>query len=197
MGYKKLIIKLTKKNNGYITTKEITNNNIPKIYLTQLVKEKKLTRINRGLYMLPECFEDEYYKFQKITNYAIFSLETALYLHNYSDRIPTFYSLTVPRNYNGYLTKINNIKLSYVKDDLLNLGVVEIKSPLGQKIKVYDLEKTICDIIKYKNKVDPEIFSKSLKQYTKSKDKNLNNLISYARILKVEDEVRKYMEVLL
>ena len=77
------------------------------------------------------------------------------------------------------------------------MGIIEIESPLGQKIKVYDLERTICDIIKFKNRMDPEIFSKALKQYIKSKEKNLNNLIFYARKLKVEDEVRNYLEVLL
>lgn len=197
MNFKTKIMELAEKFNGYITTKEVSKNDIPKIYLTQLVDEKKLIRISRGLYMLPDCFEDEYYRFQVITNYSVFSLETALYLHNYSDRVPTVYNITVPRNYNGYLSKEKNVKLSYVKEELLNLGITEIESPLGQKIKVYDLERTICDIIKFKNKVDPEIFSKALKQYVKSKDKNLNNLITYARELKVEDEVRKYMEVML
>lgn len=197
MNFKTKIIELAEKFNGYITTKEVSKNDIPKIYLTQLVDEKKLIRISRGLYMLPDCFEDEYYRFQVITNYSIFSLETALYLHNYSDRVPTVYNITVPRNYNGYLSKEKNVKLSYVKEELLNLGITEIESPLGQKIKVYDLERTICDIIKFKSKVDPEIFSKALKQYVKSKDKNLNNLIIYARKLNVEDEVRKYMEVML
>lgn len=197
MDFKTKIIELAEKFNGYITTKEVSKNDIPKIYLTQLVDEKKLIRIGRGLYMLPDCFEDEYYRFQVITNYSVFSLETALYLHNYSDRVPTVYNITVPRNYNGYLSKEKNVKLSYVKEELLNLGITEIESPLGQKIKVYDLERTICDIIKFKNKVDPEIFSKALKQYVKSKDKNLNNLIIYARKLKVEDEVRRYMEVML
>lgn len=197
MNFKTKIIELAEKFNGYITTKEVSKNDIPKIYLTQLVDEKKLIRISRGLYMLPDCFEDEYYRFQVITNYSVFSLETALYLHNYSDRVPTVYNITVPRNYNGYLSKEKNVKLSYVKEELLNLGVTEIESPLGQKIKVYDLERTICDIIKFKSKVDPEIFSKALKQYVKSKDKNLNNLIIYARKLNVEDEVRKYMEVML
>lgn len=197
MNFKTKIMELAEKFNGYITTKEVSKNDIPKIYLTQLVDEKKLIRISRGLYMLPDCFEDEYYRFQVITNYSVFSLETALYLHNYSDRVPTVYNITVPRNYNGYLSKEKNVKLSYVKEELLNLGITEIESPLGQKIKVYDLERTICDIIKFKNKVDPEIFSKALKQYVKSKDKNLNNLITYARELKVESEVRKYMEVML
>lgn len=197
MDYKNKIIVLANKYNGYITTKEVVKNTIPKIYLTKLVEEKKLIRISRGLYMLPDCFEDEYYRFQVIACHSVFSLETALYLHNFSDRVPTIYNISVPRNYNGCLLKEKNVKLSYVKDELLNLGITEIESPMGQKIKAYDLERTICDIIKSKNKIDPEIFSKALKQYTKSKEKNLNKLIIYARKLKVEDEVRNYLEVLL
>lgn len=197
MKYKNKIIELAEKNNGYIRTKEIVDNNIPKNYLKELVGEKVLLKVNKGLYMLSDYFEDEYFIFQSTNSNAIFSLETALYLYNYSDRVPTIYNITVPKNYGGNLRKEKNVKLSYVKEELLNLGITEIESPLGQKIKVYNLERTICDIIKFKSKVDPEIFSKALKQYVKSKDKNLNNLITYARKLKVEDEVRKYMEVML
>lgn len=197
MNYKDQILKIIEDNNGYITTKKITENDIPKIYLTQLVKEKKLTKVRRGLYMLPNCFEDEYYKFQTMSRYCVFSLETALYLHNYCDRIPTVYNITVPRNYNGYLSKEKNVQLSYASNELFDLGIIELETPYGQKVKVYDLEKTICDIVKNKEKIDPEIFSKALKQYVKEKNKNLNNLISYSRKLNVEKEIRTYLEVLL
>lgn len=197
MDYKNKIIELVENNNGYIKTKEIIRNNIPKNYLKELVDERKLKKINKGLYMLVNCFEDEYFIFQSTNNDAIFSLETALYLHNYSDRVPTIYNITVPRNYGGNLRKEKNVDLLYIKPEFHNIGITEIESPLGQKIKVYDLERTICDIVKFKNKVDPEIFSKALKQYVKSKEKNLNNLILYSRQLKVEEEVRKYMEVML
>lgn len=197
MNYKGRIIELANKGNGYISTKEIVKNNIPKIYLTQLIDEKKIVRITRGLYMLPDCFEDEYYKFQMTNKNAIFSLETALYLHGFSDRIPTIYYITVPSNYGGNLLKEKNVKLFYVKNELLKMGLMELDSPMGMKIKVYDIERTICDIVKFKNKVDSEIFSKALKQYVHSKNKNMNNLIFYARQLNVEQEVRKYMEVML
>ena len=197
MDYKNKIIELAEKNNGYIRTKEITDNNILKKYLKELVDEKKLLKLSRGLYMLSDCFEDEYFVFQATNSDAIFSLETALYLHNYSDRVPIVYNVTVPRNYGGNLRKVDNVDLIYVSSKFHDIGIIEIESPLGQKIKVYDLEKTICDIIKFKNKIDPEIFSKALKQYIKSKEKNLNNLIMYARKLKVEDEVRNYLEVML
>lgn len=197
MNYNDRIIDLAEKYNGYIVAEEVTANNIPSIYLTKLVDEKRLIRVSRGLYMLPSCFEDDYYRLGIMTKHSVFSLETALYLHNFSDRIPVYYNITVPRNYSGSLLKEKNVKLSYVKQELLDLGAVEIKSPMGQKIRVYDLERTICDIIKFKNKVEPEIFTKALKQYAKSKEKNLNNLVTYAKALNVEKEVRNYLEILL
>ena len=70
-------------------------------------------------------------------------------------------------------------------------------SPFGMKIKVYDIERTICDIIKNKNKVDGEIFSKALKEYARSKNKNLSKLTKYAKIMKIEKKVSEYMEVLI
>ena len=70
-------------------------------------------------------------------------------------------------------------------------------SPFGTNIKVYDVEKTICDIIKYKNKVDAEIFRKALKNHIKSKNKNLSKLAKYAKIMNIERKVNEYMEFLL
>ena len=70
-------------------------------------------------------------------------------------------------------------------------------SPFGMKIKVYDIERTICDIIKNKKKMDSEIFAKALKDYAKSKNKNLSKLAKYAKIMKIEKKVNEYMEVLL
>lgn len=197
MDYKLRILKIVDDNNGYVTTKEITSNGIPKVYLTWLVREKKLIKVSRGFYMLPNCFEDDYFKIQLTNCNAVFSLETALYLYNYSDRIPIKYYVSVPSNYGGNLLKNKNVQLIYTKKEWLNLGVTEIISPFGLPIKVYDVDRTICDIIKNKNKVDPEIFSKAMKQYISSKDKNIANLFIYAKKLNIENEVRNYIEVML
>lgn len=197
MDYKLKILSIANTNNGYVTTKEVTNNNIPKIYLTELVRDEKLVKVSRGFYMLPDCFEDDYYKIQLSNKNAIFSLETALYLYNYSDRIPVKYYVTVPLNYGGNLLKNKNVQLIYTKKEWLNLGVKEIKSSYGLPIKVYDVDRTICDIIKNKNKVNPEIFSKAMKEYVSSKEKNIIKLYEYAKKLNILDEVRKYIEVML
>ena len=154
------ILKITEKNNGYITTKEVVNAGIDKKFLTNMVKNGKLIRISKGYYGLP----------------------------NY---------ITLPYGYSGTLQKQKNVILNFVSRDILDLGVIEMESPFGMKIKVYDIERTICDIIKNKNKIDGEIFSKALKDYAKSKSKNLNKLASYAKIMKIEKKVGEYMEVLL
>lgn len=191
------ILKIIKKNNGYITTKEVVKNGIERKFLTNMVKNGKIVRISRGYYGLPNYIEDEYYKIASKSTNARFSMATALYLHNLSDRTPLVYNITLPYGYSGILQKEKNVILNFVKRDVLDLGVIEMPSPFGMKIKVYDVERTICDIIKNKNKIDAEIFSKALKEYAKSKDKNLSKLNKYAKILNIEKKVSEYMEVLL
>ncbi len=191
------ILKIVKKNNGYVTTKEIVENGIERKFLSNMVKNGILIRITRGYYGLPNYIEDEYYKIASKSKNARFSMATALYLHNLSNRTPLVYNVTLPFGYSGSLQKDKNVILNFVKREILDLGVIEMYSPFGIKIKVYDIERTICDIIKNRNKIDAEIFSNALKDYAKSKEKNLNKLTIYARKMNIEKKVREYMEVLL
>ena len=197
MDFYDKILKIVEKNNGYVITKEVVKNGINKTFLTNMVKNGTLVRISRGYYGLPNYIEDEYYKIASKSKNARFSMATALYLHNLSDRTPLVYNITLPFGYSGVLQKEKNVILNFVKRELLDLGVIEITSPFGMKIKVYDIERTICDIIKNKNKMDAEIFSKALKDYAKSKNKNLSKLTKYAKALNIEKKVSEYMEVLL
>lgn len=197
MDFYDKILKIVEKNNGYVTTKEVVKNGINKTFLTNMVKNGTLVRISRGYYGLPNYIEDEYYKIASKSKNARFSMATALYLHNLSDRTPLVYNITLPFGYSGVLQKEKNVILNFVKRELLDLGVIEIISPFGMKIKVYDIERTICDIIKNKNKMDAEIFSKALKDYAKSRNKNLSKLTKYAKAMNIEKKVSEYMEVLL
>lgn len=196
MNYEK-ILKIVEKNNGYITTSEVVNNGIERRFLTNMVKKGTLVRISKGYYGLPNYIADEYYKIASKSKNARFSMATALYLHNLSERNPLVFNVTLPFGYSGILQKQKNVILNFVSRDILDLGVIEMESPFGMKIKVYDIERTICDIIKNKNKIDGEIFSKALKDYARSKNKNLNKLARYAKIMKIEKKVSEYMEVLL
>ena len=191
------ILQLVQKNDGYITTKEVVENNLNKMALKRLCDGGLLERVAPGYYTLPNMLDDEYYKIISKSKKAVFSYNTSLFLHDLSDRTPLFFDITVPRGYGGSLQNINTVSLHYVDDSILNLGIETIKSPFGMDIKCYDVERTICDIIKDKNHMDKEIFTKAIKWYADRKDKDLLKLAKYSKKLNIEKEVAEIMQVIL
>ena len=194
MGYESKILKLFK--NGYLTTKDVTENNIPRTYLTKLIKENKIERVSRGVYIKKNDLVDEFMVLQSKSKYAIYSNATALYLHGFSNRIPIKYDITINNGYNGSLQKEDKVNLFYTKRELLELGVINYKLDSGNIIRVYDLDKTICDIIKNKKKIDAEIFNKAIREYFYSKKKNTLKLYEYAKKMNIYNKVRDIFEVL-
>lgn len=191
------ILQLVQKNDGYITTKEVVENNLNKMALKRLCDGGMLERISTGYYTLHNMINDDYYKIISKSKNAIFSYTTALFLHDLSDRTPLYFDITVPRGYGGQLQEIKTVSLHYVDKSVLNLGMKIIKSPFGMDIKCYDVERTICDIIKDKKNMDKEIYSKALKWYAERKDKDLLKLAKYSKKLNIEKEVVEIMQVIL
>ncbi len=193
MEYESKILKLFK--NGYLTTKDVTDNNIPRTYLTKLIKENEIERVSRGVYIKKNVLVDEFVILQNKSKYAIYSNTTALYLHGLSNRIPIRYDITVKSGYKGSLQKEKNVNLFYTKKELLEIGVIDYKLDSGNVIRVYDLDKTICDIIRNKKKIDAEIFNKAIREYFYSKKKNTLKLYEYAKKMNIYNKVRDTFEV--
>ena len=193
MEYENKILNLFK--NGYLTTKDVNDNNIPRFYLTKLIKEGKIERVSRGVYIKKNELVDEFVILQSKSKNAIYSNTTALYLHGFSNRIPIKYDITINSGYNGSLQKEKNVNLFYTKKELLGLGVMNYKLDSGNIIRVYDLDKTICDIIKNKRKIDAEIFNKTIREYFYSKKKNTLKLYEYAKKMNIYNKVRDTFEV--
>ncbi len=196
MNYEKQILELAKNNNGYITTEMVENHKIKRQFLSYLVKKGKLEKIDRGIYILSDELEDIYYVLQNKSKNLVFSHTTALFFHNLSDRMPHIIDLTVTDTYRGSLQTKENINLFRVKKDYINLGVNYANSPFGNKIKIYDIERCICDIIKNKRDIELELFNKAIRGYHSSKDKNLVKLMEYAKKLDIEKELLSTFEVL-
>lgn len=72
-----------------------------------------------------------------------------------------------------------------------------MKTTYGNNVKVYDLERTICDIIRNKKKIEIALFTDAMKRYAERKNRDSIKLHKYAKIFNIEDELRKYLEVLL
>lgn len=191
------ILSLIKKNNGIITNKDVVNLGLTTKYLTMMKRKKMIEKVKTGLYILPDKISDQFFEITYKSENIIFSHSSALYFHNLVDRIPLKYEITVPYSYTGQMQQQKNIRLFYIKKELLSLGKIKIKSPQGMNINCYDLERTICDVIKDEKKIDAELFVSGLQNYVKLKNKNINLLMDYAKQLKIENKVTDKMRVLL
>lgn len=191
------ILEFAKNNNGYVTSKDLDTINVNSTFLNNLYKKGELERVGVGIYKLPDASLDEFYVISNSSKYASFSHETALYLHHLSDKLPLVYNVTVPYNYSSSLTNNPDVSLKYVKDEIFNLGLIEMNTDNGLSVRTYDIERTICDIIKDRKDIAIKTTTKALKEYIKRKDKDLIKLIEYARTLNIEDDVSLLIDVLL
>ena len=181
-----------------ITNKQAEEIGIKRHILASLVHKGELERIKNGVYKKKDAVDDDYATISLKNDQVVFSFHTALYLLGFSDRTPNVFHITVPQGYNAehIKRKFLNIKVHYVKRDCFNLGLIKTKTPLGSTVKCYNMERCICDIVLKRKSIDKQIFINALTGYFKSKEKNTRNLIKYSRILGIEEEIRKYMEVL-
>lgn len=192
----KKILKIAEKNNGVVTSAKVTELGISRTYLRILVESGELQKIDRGIYVLPDAWEDEFYILQTRYPSGIFSHDSALFLHSFTDRTPSILTMTFPYGYHSVSLKGKAI-IKKVKKELYGMGVEEIISPSGHKVKVYSIERTICDILRGKNAIDIEQNLPAIKKYVNLTEKNIPLLLEYAEKLRVLNKLRKYLEVLL
>ncbi len=164
--------------------------------IKKLLEENYISRYSRGIYTKSDSLDDEFYLLQQKYTKGIYSHEIALYLHGYSDRIPSEYSMTFPHGYNASSLKDEYIIPKYVNAENHDLGLETIESPYGNTINVYNIERTLCDVIKG-NKTDIYLVNTAFRQYVLSPDKDITKLMEYAEKLHVKNKVSTYLGVLL
>lgn len=182
--------------NGVITSAQVTEAGLHRNALQQLVKDGEIYRFGRGLYVRSNSWEDDLYLLQKKYGRGIYSHDTALYLLGYSDRTPAKYTMTFPKGYNAPSLKQETIIIKRVVPENYEFGQIQIKSPAGNLIRTYDLERTLCDILRG-NGSDIQIITDAMKRYAASGEKNIHKLMQYAERLRVRPKILRYLEVLL
>ncbi len=184
-------------NGGIIETKTAAEHGVSRAMLHKLCKKNKIQRIVKGQYILTDDLQDELLAISNRSSQIIFSHETALFLHGISDRTPFEHTLTAPSGCVPSAAIKSECKVYYIKPELFELGKTGMRTLAGNMVPCYDLERTICDCIRSRNKMGTETFLAALKLYAASPKKDLNKLNSYAKQLRVANVLRQYLEVLL
>lgn len=184
-------------NGGTVTTAQANAAGISNERLRLLVKSKDLERAAFGVYVLPGGLVDRMYTAQLRRPKAIYSHETALFLHDLTDRDPINYTVTVPTGYNATRLREDGFSVFTVKRELYGLGVTRLTTMFGNTVTAYGLERTICDVLRSRNQMDIAVVTDAVKRYAGRRDKNLNTLMRMAKAFRVEKPLRGYLEVLL
>lgn len=192
-----IILQAIKKNNNMITTALAVELGFTRALLSWYVKEGLLERGCRGVYILSDSIYDEMYTLMLRSDKIIFSHDTALFLNGLSERTPFAHSVTIPSNAKLSDHLQDECVCYYIKPELHQTGTITRKNTLGNEVRCYNAERTICDLLRSRNRLDEETVISAVKNYAASPDKNLNLLAVYAAQFRVNKVLKRYMEVLL
>ena len=181
---------------GYLSSKDARSFGIDNKTLQRMASSGKIERIAHGLYIDSEVFPDPFYVAQYRCPKGVFSHETALFLHELSDRNPLRLMMTIPSGWNSRLLADKNMVFFYSEPEQMNLGISEIETPSGVMVIAYDIERTLCDCLRNIEKLDRDLVLTALKRYVKMNTRDNAKLLEYANAFKIRDVVYRYLEVL-
>ena len=189
--------RLIEKYGGTIRTSQVLEAGVNKSDFYAYVKKRGLEQEAHGVYVSPDAWKDTMYLLHLRCGQAVFSHDTALSFHDLTDREPFHYSITVKMGYNPSRLREDGFQVYTVKKELHQIGATAMQTPFGHTVPVYDKERTICDLLRSRSRIESQVFQEALKQYARRKDKDLRTLMQYAALFHVEKLLHQYLEVLL
>ena len=197
MGQFEQLDQLLETQDGMLRTAQVVSAGISKPVFYDYVHSRELERVAHGIYLSKDAWVDAMYLLHLRVEQAVFSHETALFFHDLTDREPLEYTVTVKTGYNPSKLKAEGVQVFTIKAELHGVGLTTAQTPFGHTVPVYDLERTICDLLRSRNNMEMQTFQGALKMYARRKDKDLRTLMLYAGMFRVEKILRQYLEVLL
>ena len=191
------ILEIFRRNKGYARTRDIVEAGVHHHYLDMLVQEGEVVKIKRGLYRLASVsVDDELEEVSHIVPDGVVCLFSAWNYYQLSDFVPPEYHIAIERTHKVALPDYPPIKVYYWSEKYWSIGITEAR--IGNTmVKIYDKEKSVCDAIRYRNKVGRDLEKEVLKNYLKERGRNIDKLLRFARLLRVEEQMKTYLTILL
>lgn len=190
-GYKmEKIIKYITNKGGFARMKDMKESGFQTRDIAKLLKEGLIEKIKPGVYRLSDYdsfggINVSFLTICKAVPNAVICLISALDYHELTTQNPWQIYYAIPNSEKEKKIEYPPNKPFYFRERFYNPGIEEIKTKHGI-IKVYNKEKTICDMFRYRNKLGEDIALEALKTYLRSKQKKIPQLIKYAEICQVK-----------
>lgn len=184
------------KKGGILKTSELNELGFSSREIKKLMKEGRISRIKHGFYELTDYMPKEEVVIARLFPEAVIFLESALFYYEYTDRIPLAWQIAVDKNVNKRKYDIDYLIIEpfYLKPEFLDIGI-DIVQVDDVEVRIYDRDRTICDILRYEKKLDKEIFNNAIQRYVKDPRKNIRRLFEYAEIFNIRNKMQTYIGV--
>lgn len=193
---RKDIYQAFKYNGGILRTSELNELGLDSRQINKLIEKGDIVRIKRGFYELSGNTYPEEVVIARLFPNAVIFLESALMIYGYTDRIPSSWQIAVDRDSEKLQYQIDYpiIDIFYMEPKLLDVGI-DIMQIEGVDVKIFDRDRTICDILRYENKIEREVFSNAIQRYVKDPSKSIKKLLQYSEVLNLKNKVQTYIGV--
>lgn len=182
------------RNGGFISSTEAKKASLYN-ELLEGTRSGEIVRVRQGIYALNEGLSKQMIDVETVVPGGVLCLYSAWSHHELTTQIPQAYYIAVERSRKIILPEFPPIELSFVSRKIYELGIEEAEID-GLNVRVYDLEKSVCDAIKYRNKIGLDVSSEIFKNYLARKDRDISRLYEYGYKLRVGkriDELIKFM----
>ncbi len=196
---KKKIRNILINNGGIIFSEELRKLNISTKYLTDMVEQGEICKYAPGIYITDDYFPDEMFLYQKRFSKLIYSHETSLYLLGLIDRNPLVYTITIPYYYPTKKFRDIGFEVFHSQKENYSLGLITHKNEFGNELKIYDVERSLCDLLRHIKTVDVQMLSTAFQDYVNGNTvkMNLPKLNQYAKKLDVTNPLVERLSILL
>ena len=190
------IIQIANENNGIVTSSDVTKLGISRMVLKYLVEQNKLIKLDRGVYGLPQTRKDIYFDEQNRYKKGIYFSLSALYLLGYIDESIDKLYLAFPQTYNTTKAKNRGIICMNQAPSNYEVGAIEIETPQNNIVRVYCIERTLCELIR-DNEIPKSIIKQSFIKYFRNSDANIDKLKAFAKMFNCENKINTIIDLLI
>lgn len=183
---------MIKNDSGIIRADRGNNTEYRKILAA--VKDGELVRLRNGLYAKPDALVGSIVDIDAIVPEGIMCLYSAWSYYNLTTQVPDAFYVAVSRSRKIKLPAFPDIKPIFQCMDLLEIGKVKIEEQ-GIKFLITDIERSVCDAVKYRNKIGIDVMAEIIDNYLQRSDRSLSRLAEYAKQLRVYSTLHQILQI--
>lgn len=180
---------------GVANATQLLEDGITYYQLQSLLDSGKVVKLKRGLYRWADATLSEMFEVSHFVKKGVFCLFSAAAYHGLSTFVSAEYHIAVPKKYKVVLPEYPPIKIYYWEEAAYQTGITKVENE-GEMLDMYDIEKTVCDMVRYQKKVGMDTLKEVLNSYLRRKDRNIQKLSEYAAYMNIKAEVNKLITLL-